>query len=60
MMSTNMRWWQRKRISIDFELLNELSFLGILISMRELRVSGKCRKRGGSKNVGMSKMRKRI
>lgn len=60
MMSVSMRWWQRRRILTDFELLNEQSFFGILISMRDLRVSGKCRKRGESKNVGMSKMRKRI
>lgn len=30
-MSISMRWWQRRRILTDFELLNAQSFLVILI-----------------------------
>ncbi len=36
MTSINMRWWQRKKISINSELLNGQPFLGIIVVKERL------------------------
>ncbi len=36
MMSTNMRWWTHKKISINSESLNGQLFSGIIVAMKGL------------------------